>query len=472
MAIDQRRVAARRNACCPCYRHRDYNPNALSTKDYSKSLFHGYSKLLTKTPIKVFVVLVTAVITGLAIWGNLLLEQKFDPVWFLPPDTYLSNWVAATKIYFPFGGDRVTIYFSDIDPIGEYGNLNQLALSIQNQTDIVDNVDSWTFRFNEYYNKYFTTEVENDTLPYKRLSTQEFADKFTQFLYSPRGSKYRVKFKFEGDLRCGKPAPNLVFSDIMFRHKIFYGPSEHIPAMNRIKNLIGEANLTGKVFPISIFYPMWETDEIISKELYRNIGLALICVFVTTLILINNVVTSLIVMFCVVLSLVDVGGFMHFWGITIDTVSCVNLIIAIGLCVDYSAHIAHRFTEEKGSSKNKRVRTALTNIGPAVLNGGISTFLAFVLLAGSKSHVFTVFFKIFFLVVTFGLFQGLVVLPVLLSILGPSSSYIDADTSNDDEHQVANSEIINKRGTKSNSVSEKYTANDSELKMSVLKERQ
>ena len=30
-------------------------------------------------------------------------------------------------------------------------------------------------------------------------------------------------------------------------------------------------------------------------------------------------------------------------GLTIDTVSCVNLIIAIGLCVDYSAHIAHRF---------------------------------------------------------------------------------------------------------------------------------
>ena len=30
-------------------------------------------------------------------------------------------------------------------------------------------------------------------------------------------------------------------------------------------------------------------------------------------------------------------------GLTIDTVSCVNLIIAIGLCVDYSAHIAHGY---------------------------------------------------------------------------------------------------------------------------------
>ena len=41
-----------------------------------------------------------------------------------------------------------------------------------------------------------------------------------------------------------------------------------------------------------------------------------------------------------------------------------------------------------------QVKSALSDIGPAVLNGGFSTFLAFVLLAGSRSHVFSVFFKV------------------------------------------------------------------------------
>ena len=89
-----------------------------------------------------------------------------------------------------------------------------------------------------------------------------------------------------------------------------------------------------------------------------------------------------------------------------------------GLCVDYSAHIMHRFLTEAGG-REERVRTTLTNIGPAVFNGGVSTFLAFILLAPSKSHVFSSFFKIFFLVVTFGLYHGLVFLPVLLSLVGP-----------------------------------------------------
>ena len=39
---------------------------------------------------------------------------------------------------------------------------------------------------------------------------------------------------------------------------------------------------------------------------------------------------SVYVLMCVVLTLVDLCGYMHFWGLTIDVVSSVNVIIAIG----------------------------------------------------------------------------------------------------------------------------------------------
>jgi hypothetical protein len=53
-----------------------------------------------------------------------------------------------------------------------------------------------------------------------------------------------------------------------------------------------------------------------------------------------------------------------------------------------SPPIFYRFLVEDRGTREERVKSALANIGPAVLNGGISTFLAFVLLAGSKSFVF------------------------------------------------------------------------------------
>ena len=40
---------------------------------------------------------------------------------------------------------------------------------------------------------------------------------------------------------------------------------------------------------------------------------------------------------------------MYFWGLTIDTVTTIQLIIAVGLIVDYSAHVGHTFMVKKGS---------------------------------------------------------------------------------------------------------------------------
>ena len=80
----------------------------------------------------------------------------------------------------------------------------------------------------------------------------------------PKGGQYRQKFKFTENetLTCGETAPRMILSEISFVHKLFTGPEEHVPAMNRIKALIENANLSGRVFPLSQGYASWETDEV------------------------------------------------------------------------------------------------------------------------------------------------------------------------------------------------------------------
>ncbi len=345
MSLDIRRAEANRNACLPCVKHRkDWKTNRFSQRNFSRSFFIGVGKALTKTPVKVFVILLTLAIAGVGVWGNVLLRQEFDPTWFLPPETYLAKWFVANREYFPFGGDRVTIWCADVDLYTEFDKLNMVAKELKEQTDIVDKVDSWTLEFEAYLDKHFEVNVS-------RLEETEFKSRLAQFFYSPKGGRYRELFKFGpvsnttsalDESFCGEDLPKVLLSQMTFQHRIFTGPEEHVPAMNRVKDVIRAANISGRVFPISIGYASWETDEVIAFELYRNIALAVVCVFITTLFLLSNFIASLLVLSCVLLSLVDVGGYMHFWGLTIDTVSCNNLIIAIGLCVDYSAHIAHR----------------------------------------------------------------------------------------------------------------------------------
>lgn len=101
------------------------------------------------------------------------------------------------------------------------------------------------------------------------------------------------------------------------------------------------------------------------------------------------------------------------------------LELAVGLSVDYAAHVAHSFlnvTTEKGSKdRTGRTLIAVRHIGAAVIYGAGSTLLAISLMGFSQSYVFRAFLKIFFLVITIGLWHGLILLPVILSTLGPMS---------------------------------------------------
>jgi multidrug efflux pump subunit AcrB len=62
---------------------------------------------------------------------------------------------------------------------------------------------------------------------------------------------------------------------------------------------------------------------------------------------------------------------------------------------------------------------AMIDIGIAVINGAVSTLCAVVVLGFSSSYVFKSFFKQLLLCIIFGLAHGMVLLPVLLSIVGP-----------------------------------------------------
>lgn len=166
-------------------------------------------------------------------------------------------------------------------------------------------------------------------------------------------------------------------------------------------------------------YLQWSINNIIEKELLRNISLAFASVLIITLILITNVRTSLMVGSSVILTMINITGSLYLWGINIETTSCVILTISVGLVVDYSVHIGHTFMTVAGE-KNHRMIVTVKEIGPPVFHGGFSTFIAVLPLSVSITYPFQTFFKIFFLVVLFGLFHGLIYLPVLLSVAGPA----------------------------------------------------
>jgi len=422
LALDCRRLASNRNGLCPCYTHKQIKKQSeeeesgedAQSLSFGQKVFSWVGRAILSIPGAILVLLMAAGLLGGGVYGTTQLQQEFDPIWFLPPTSYLRQWFEASDTFFPSDGERVTVYLTELDFAKELSSIEQLVSSLNLATDIVASVDSWW----PHYRTFVVDQLQQN-LP----STEgEWSETLTQFLFSPMGLRFASNFQFSESATavCGEPAPSILLSTFTFTHVKFEGRGEHIPALNKVKDIIADCNFSGNVFALTQEYSNWETDEVITKELFRNLGIALACVFLTTLLLLANFLGSLIVLFCVAITLVDLCGYMHFWGLTIDVVSAVNVIIAIGLCVDYSVHICHAFLTVSGTKK-ERAHAAMVDMGPAVLNGGVSTLIAFILLLSSDSHVFSSFFKIFLLVVLFGVWHGLILLPVLLSLVGPSA---------------------------------------------------
>ena len=60
-------------------------PNLIKEKSRSEKIFAAYADFLLQKPTMTVVAILTLAMTGIGIWGNILLEQQFDPSWFLPP---------------------------------------------------------------------------------------------------------------------------------------------------------------------------------------------------------------------------------------------------------------------------------------------------------------------------------------------------------------------------------------------------
>lgn len=142
---------------------------------------------------------------------------------------------------------------------------------------------------------------------------------------------------------------------------------------------------------------------------------------IISFIFIPNIFCSLWVAFSVISIETGVVGYMALWKVNLDSISMINLIMCIGFSVDFTAHICYAYMSSKAKTPDEKVKECLFALGLPIFQGSVSTILGMVALILADNYIFSVFFKMVFLVVFFGAMHGLFLLPVLLSLFGPGS---------------------------------------------------
>ncbi|XP_034172296.1 patched domain-containing protein 3 isoform X1 [Osmia lignaria lignaria] len=419
--LDARRVESKRNSIVPCIIHENFTPKFVSPQEElsSKIITKLYSNVILTKPGKIMTILITIIAASAGVKGLLQLQQWFDPGWFIPDHSYLSKYIGMLRLEYPDRGYDAMILMGDFNYTAEFPKIISLAETFSDLST-VESIRSWPNDFAKFVMEFFGKDLRKTI-----LEESQFQSYLSKFLFSQNGGKYQRNFRFKGELICGENTPPVSVSTMDFVFKRFHGPHQWIPAMDNSKQVARGVGIDGFVTVWSEVFSLWVTDKLIAQEVQRNVLLALICVMGMTGLLIAELQTCFWIFLCVLLTLLNVCGFMYFWGLTIDIASCIGLELGIGLCVDYAAHVAHAFVHAAsvtgGQDRTERAHVAVRYIGAAVAYGAGSTLLALSMMVFSDSYVFHAFLKIFVLVILFGLWHGLFLLPVILSTIGPRS---------------------------------------------------
>ena len=149
----------------------------------------------------------------------------------------------------------------------------------------------------------------------------------------------------------------------------------------------------------------------------NNLSFALVGVFVV-LFLLMDIRMAFFVSILIGMIDVDLIGWMAVNNVSLDTLAYGELVMSVGLTVDYIIHIAHAITDAEPTDKNdfrERLTIAFHDMGVGVAKGALTTFLGIMTLIFSQSEAFRVFFLMFCGIILISVLHGFLLIPAILA---------------------------------------------------------
>uniref|UniRef100_A0A914MG56 SSD domain-containing protein n=1 Tax=Meloidogyne incognita TaxID=6306 RepID=A0A914MG56_MELIC len=154
-------------------------------------------------------------------------------------------------------------------------------------------------------------------------------------------------------------------------------------------------------------------------DLIGSIAVTVVCMVLICSLFIAHPAGVCVIGICISSICFTLVGTLSWCGADLDPITMVDVLLATGFSVDYTAHIAHQYYTKQGSSI-ERIAQSLDEMCPPMLQAGISTALCMVPLVFLPTYAIVAFAKTIFVVVSIGLLHGLFFLPVLLCALPES----------------------------------------------------
>ncbi|OWR54203.1 Ptc-related protein [Danaus plexippus plexippus] len=387
--------------------------NPIDNKEHCIMAFFRttMANLLNNSFVKALVILIFLGYLAGAGYGVTNLKEGLERRKLSKVDSYSVEFFDREDLYYREFPYRIQVVIS--------GKYNYSDPKIQDEVEILtQRLENTSYISNSLYTeswlRTFVNYVErnNDYLNISIDSEEDFIKNLKElWLFSANPFSLDVKFNKEGD--------QILASRFLIQAINISGTNHEKEMVKALREVVAQSPLNATVFhPYFVFFDQF---ELVRPTSLQNLCYGALMMMITSFIFIPNILCSLWVAFSIISIEIGVVGYMALWDINLDSISMINLIMCIGFSVDFTAHICYAYMASKAKYPRERVSECLYSLGLPIVQGSFSTILGVVALLLADSYIFSVFFKMVFMVIFFGAMHGLFLLPVLLSLFGPGS---------------------------------------------------
>jgi len=374
-----------------------------------------YADWLMKPMVKFLVLLTALVFAAWCAYSTSLFKQEFNVTEMLPSDSYAKAYMAASDKFGQRGWIVPSAYFRNVD---------QSDPDVQQQMEhYIDELVNKTEAISSQPPLFWLRHFQNFLTYDDRLLDLTFNQQVDIFLsHSPFKELFGphvVRDEDTGDIiasRCVLYMDNVDVNSVR----------NQLKALDQQRYITSRQPANADAEDFNFF--LWEYN-VFTWDFYKNtsselavttvLGIFSVCVIGFAFIPHWSAVCFLFPFISILY--IDLMGFLQFTGNALNVVSYFGLVISIGLLVDFLMHMLLRYHECPGETREDKVKAALKSMGVSVLVGGLSTMLGVLPLAFSSSELMRTVFTAFMGMVVLGVSHGLIVLPVVLSLVGPTA---------------------------------------------------
>ena len=216
------------------------------------------------------------------------------------------------------------------------------------------------------------------------------------------------------------PAQPMVYAQMPLYSNGVNTSASHIELIKQVRQIVDEARSRGvSAYPRGIPFIFYEQYIGLQNHLYLAVGMILLACLITTSVLLLSVWSGIIMVAMLAVTAIEVYGFLGLANIQFSAIPCVTVIVSVGATVEFTAPLCLMFVKIIGT-REERVQYALHHRFVPIFNGAVSTFVGFIMLAFSEFEFIIKYFLVIFIALLIAAtFNGLVLLPVVLSWIGP-----------------------------------------------------